>query len=84
MTVTEDATVTSKGQVTIPKRVRDRLGIDEGESVSFTVNEDGTATLEPDTDPMEQLRNVQERLAPLEADVDELRREAKREWSDFE
>ena len=29
------ATVTSKGQVTIPKPIRDRLGIEPGNSVTF-------------------------------------------------
>lgn len=36
--------VTSKGQVTIPKAVRDALGIDMGDTVLFSV-EDGVATL---------------------------------------
>jgi AbrB family looped-hinge helix DNA binding protein len=30
------ATVSSKGQVTIPKRLRDRLGISEGSVLDFT------------------------------------------------
>lgn len=29
------AKITSKGQITIPKKVRDRLGVSEGESVYF-------------------------------------------------
>ena len=33
--------VTSKGQVTIPKELRDRLGIEPGEQVDFTASEDG-------------------------------------------
>lgn len=33
------AKVTSKGQITIPKEVRDRLGISEGDSVVFRVEE---------------------------------------------
>jgi len=36
--------VTSKGQVTIPKAVRDALGIDTGDTVMFSI-EDGVATL---------------------------------------
>ncbi|MFN8122752.1 MAG: AbrB/MazE/SpoVT family DNA-binding domain-containing protein [Thermoleophilia bacterium] len=36
--------VTSKGQVTIPKAVRDALGIDTGDTVMFSV-EEGVATL---------------------------------------
>jgi antitoxin PrlF len=35
------ATVTSKGQVTIPKDVRDRLGIHPGDQLEFMENERG-------------------------------------------
>jgi antitoxin PrlF len=38
-------TVTRKGQVTIPKPVRDRLGIHPGSKVDFEVAEDGRAFL---------------------------------------
>jgi antitoxin PrlF len=38
-------TVTSKGQVTIPKQVRDRLGINPGSKVDFELAEDGRAFL---------------------------------------
>ncbi len=38
-------TVTRKGQVTIPKQVRDRLGINPGSKVDFEVAEDGRAFL---------------------------------------
>jgi AbrB family looped-hinge helix DNA binding protein len=31
----DSAKITSKGQITIPKKVRDRLGVSEGESVYF-------------------------------------------------
>ncbi len=37
--------VTSKGQVTIPKKVRDRLGIQPGTSVEFEPTEDGRFVL---------------------------------------
>ncbi len=38
-------TVTSKGQVTIPKPVRDRLGIETGSAVDFQMEEDGRVVL---------------------------------------
>ncbi len=38
-------TVTSKGQVTIPKLVRDRLGIGPGSAVSFELAPDGRVML---------------------------------------
>jgi antitoxin PrlF len=38
-------TVTSKGQVTIPKPVRDRLGIEPGSTVEFELAPDGRVVL---------------------------------------
>lgn len=38
-------TVTSKGQVTIPKPVRDRLGIKPGNAVEFELAPDGCVVL---------------------------------------
>lgn len=38
-------TVTSKGQVTIPKPIRDRLGIRQGSKVAFELDKDGRAYL---------------------------------------
>jgi AbrB family looped-hinge helix DNA binding protein len=38
-------TVTTKGQVTIPKEVRDLLGIKPGSAVAFEVAEDGRVVL---------------------------------------
>ena len=40
------ATVTSKGQVTIPKAVRDRLGLEPGTQVDFRLADDGTIVLQ--------------------------------------
>jgi AbrB family looped-hinge helix DNA binding protein len=40
------ATMTSKGQITIPVEVRKRLGLDQGDRVEFTL-EDGAAVLRP-------------------------------------
>lgn len=47
------ATVTSKGQVTIPKSVRERLGVKSGDKVDFRVGEDGTVTVVPITRTVE-------------------------------
>ena len=38
-------TVTSKGQVTIPKPVRDQLGIKPGNAVDFRMDPDGRVVL---------------------------------------
>jgi len=39
------AKLTSKGQVTIPKRMRDYLGLKPGSTVQFEVNSDGQVLL---------------------------------------
>jgi len=39
--------VTSKGQVTIPKKVRDRLGIEPGSAVTFELTDAGEVVLRP-------------------------------------
>ena len=39
-------TITSKGQVTIPKRIRDALQLEPGSAVSFSVNGDGEIVLQ--------------------------------------
>jgi AbrB family looped-hinge helix DNA binding protein len=41
------ATMTSKGQITIPKEVRDSLGLEAGHRVSFQIREDGVVELHP-------------------------------------
>ena len=41
------ATITSKGQITLPKEVRNHLGVDAGDQVEFRVAADGTVTVVP-------------------------------------
>ena len=39
-------TMTLKGQVTIPKQIRDALGLQPGAKVDFAVNQDGEVVLQ--------------------------------------
>ena len=43
-------TMTSKGQVTIPKPIRDHLGIGPGSKIKFRLNTDGNIVVEVDTE----------------------------------
>ena len=45
MTILETAKVTSKGQVTIPNRIRKILKLEEGASVGFAVTKEGVIIL---------------------------------------
>ncbi len=40
-----DATLTSKGQTTIPKQVRDALGMKAGDRITFTLLPDGVVLM---------------------------------------
>ncbi|MDX2219369.1 MAG: AbrB/MazE/SpoVT family DNA-binding domain-containing protein [Burkholderiales bacterium] len=41
------ATLTSKGQITLPKQVRDQLGLSSGDRVDFVLGANGAYTLVP-------------------------------------
>ena len=49
------ATMTSKGQITIPKVIRDRLQLTAGEKVDFIVTDNGTVILRPITRKVDDL-----------------------------
>ena len=43
--MTTDATLTSKGQTTIPKEIRDSLGMKAGDRMTFTLMPDDTVVM---------------------------------------
>jgi AbrB family looped-hinge helix DNA binding protein len=43
------ATVTSKGQITIPKPIREALELEPGDRVAFRVDDEGRVVIEPET-----------------------------------
>ncbi|MBL8346262.1 MAG: AbrB/MazE/SpoVT family DNA-binding domain-containing protein [Rubrivivax sp.] len=42
-------TMTTKGQVTVPREIRDRLGLKSGDKMTFTMLSDGTIVMRPKT-----------------------------------
>ena len=55
------ATLTSKGQTTIPKEIRDLLGIGPGDKLDFVVESDGRVILRPATLDVRRLRGMLKR-----------------------
>ena len=49
------ATITSKGQLTIPKEVREMLRLHSGDKVGFVLNRDDEMTLRPMTKSVDQV-----------------------------
>lgn len=41
--------MTSKGQATVPRKIRDRLGLKSGDKMAFTMLSDGTVVMRPKT-----------------------------------
>ncbi len=48
--------ITSKGQITVPKVVREALAVYAGDRVRFVIHEDSTITVEADTVDLASLR----------------------------
>jgi len=50
-----ESTITSKGQITIPKVVRERLHLEPGDKVYFDVQDDGSVSMMTRKHPVESL-----------------------------
>jgi antitoxin PrlF len=50
------AKLTSKGQITVPKEVREALGVETGDRLAFRIRDDGTVVVEPETVDLMSLR----------------------------
>jgi len=55
------STLTSNGQLTVPKAIRDQLGLHEGDRVEFRVMGDGQVVVEAATVDLRDLRGVLKR-----------------------
>ena len=52
------STLTSKGQVTLPKEIRDQLGVHQGDRVEFRTDRSGRVWVEPATQDLLKLRGL--------------------------
>ncbi|NIR32559.1 MAG: AbrB/MazE/SpoVT family DNA-binding domain-containing protein [Gammaproteobacteria bacterium] len=58
------STITSKGQTTIPKEIREQLGLSPGDRVEYVVEPDGRVVLLPATRHVNELRGILKHRAP--------------------
>ena len=68
------ATLTSKGQTTIPKEIRDRLGLEPGDKLDFVVEADGRVVLRPATRDVRELRGMLRRKGRKPVSLEEMDR----------
>ena len=52
------STITSKGQITLPKQIREHLHLAPGDRIDFVVEEDGEVVVRPARSRLEQLRGM--------------------------
>ena len=71
-------TVTKKGQVTIPRIIREKLQINCGDKVEFTFNKQGQVVLQPVKTNLDNLYGILKKEKP-DLDIDEQRKIA-RDW----
>ena len=66
------ATLTTKGQVTIPKEVREHLGVDTGDRLSFLIQDDGTVVVRPITRHVRELAGLLHRPGQRAVSIKEM------------
>lgn len=71
------ATMTSKGQITIPKVVRERLGLDTGDQIEFVETGDGVFTIVAATRDVRELKGIIPRPAKA-VSIEDMNRAAAR------
>lgn len=65
-------TITSKGQVTLPKAIRDRLNLGPGTLLDFTVDDDGVLTARPVTRTATSLAGLLKRPGQKALSIEEM------------
>ncbi|KYK33427.1 MAG: type II toxin-antitoxin system PrlF family antitoxin [Theionarchaea archaeon] len=77
----QEATVTKKGQVTIPKVIRDKLGLKKGTKVYFELRGKEAVMLPEVEDPLEELRELRKDMQFSEKEIQSMIEESKVIWS---
>lgn len=68
-----NATLTSKGQTTIPKEIRERLGLKPGDLMSFTLLTDGTVVMRAKTRRLSDLAGTLHRPGQRKVPIEDMK-----------
>ena len=66
------ATITSKGQITLPKEVREALRVDAGDRLDFVINERGEVSIRTLRGDVTRLRGILKRPGQKPVSVEEM------------
>ena len=72
--MSNDATLTSKGQTTIPKEIRDRLSMKAGDRMTFTLMPDSTVVMRVKTKSVTEMAGVLHKKGRKAVPVEQLSR----------
>lgn len=79
-----EARITSKGQITIPKRIREALGLEKGIEVTFIIEGKEAIMIPKVKDPMKALVELRKEIHFTEEEIKKMIKESKKEWSKIE
>ncbi|MGH9316593.1 MAG: AbrB/MazE/SpoVT family DNA-binding domain-containing protein [Thermoanaerobaculia bacterium] len=68
------ATLTSKGQLTLPKKVREALGLKPGDQVDFVLDAAGDVRLRPGAYDVRELRGLLRRAGRRAVSLEDMER----------
>jgi AbrB family looped-hinge helix DNA binding protein len=71
--MSEPTTISSKGQVTVPRDVRERLGLQAGDKIAWSMLSNGTIVLRPKTRRLADLVGILTQPGQPSVSVDEMR-----------
>lgn len=71
------STITSKGQITIPKEIREHLHVQAGDKINFILDESGKVVFEPATLDVAELKGILQRKNEKPVSVQEMKKAIK-------
>lgn len=71
------ATLSSKGQMVIPKSLREQLGLKPGDTVDFIMQENGDVLIRPASHDVEKLKGMLYRAGRKPVSIEEMNRAIK-------
>ena len=77
------ARITSKGQVTIPKEIRERLGLEKGKEVLFEVEGQRTLMYPLSSDPLSELKKMRNEVKFSRQEIEQMKKSAGEAWEKF-
>ena len=75
------STITRKGQTTIPKAVRERLGVKYGDQIDFVVKPDGSVVVEAAKIPVSSLRGMLWKKGQRVVSIEEMNETIRDGWA---